>query len=156
MDATEFRGLIGRLTSEIAGHPLNAELAALLNERHGPGSPSYSELLAACRAGIADGWMCSRENAGIRYGRVVKPSDETHGFSVDVVDMDNIAGAHHHHPNGEIVLNLALTPGALLDGRSAGWGVNAPGTAHSPTVTQGRALVLYLLPQGAIEFTKAP
>ena len=29
-----------------------------------------------------------------------------------------------------------------------------PGSAHRPTVAAGRALVLYLLPQGAIEFTK--
>jgi hypothetical protein len=29
------------------------------------------------------------------------------------------------------------------------------GERHSPTVTHGRALVLYLLPQGAIEFTKS-
>jgi hypothetical protein len=29
-----------------------------------------------------------------------------------------------------------------------------PGSAHRPTVSQGRALVLYLLPDGRIEFTK--
>jgi len=32
--------------------------------------------------------------------------------------------------------------------------VMPPGSAHRPTVAQGRALVLYLLPQGQIEFTK--
>jgi len=35
------------------------------------------------------------------------------------------------------------------------WLVYGPGSAHSPTVAHGRALVLYLLPQGAIEFTKS-
>jgi hypothetical protein len=29
-----------------------------------------------------------------------------------------------------------------------------PGSAHRPTVSQGRALVLYLLPNGKIDFTK--
>jgi hypothetical protein len=29
------------------------------------------------------------------------------------------------------------------------------GSAHHPTVTEGRALVLYLLPQGSIQFTAA-
>jgi hypothetical protein len=29
-----------------------------------------------------------------------------------------------------------------------------PGSAHRPTVSQGRALVLYLLPQGRIDFTR--
>ena len=42
---------------------------------------------------------------------------------------------------------------ARFDGHGAGWVVYGPGSAHSPTVTGGRALVLYLLPQGAIEFT---
>ena len=32
--------------------------------------------------------------------------------------------------------------------------VYPPGSAHRPTVAQGRALVLYLLPEGQISFTK--
>jgi hypothetical protein len=97
--------------------------------------------------------MCSREAGGIRFGRVVKPGPGTHGFSVDVVDMQPMAGPHHRHPNGEIDLIMPLEPGAKFDGREAGWLVYGPNTAHSPTVTQARALVLYLLPGGAIEFT---
>jgi hypothetical protein len=31
--------------------------------------------------------------------------------------------------------------------------VYAPGTGHRPTVTRGRALILYLLPEGKIEWT---
>ena len=48
---------------------------------------------------------------------------------------------------------LRPPPAARFDGHGAGWVVYGPGSAHSPTVTGGRALVLYLLPQGAIEFT---
>jgi hypothetical protein len=29
-----------------------------------------------------------------------------------------------------------------------------PGSAHRPTVSRGRSLVLYLLPDGRIEFTQ--
>jgi hypothetical protein len=47
-----------------------------------------------------------------------------------------------------------LGRGARFDGHAAGWCVYGPGTAHRPTVTEGRALVLYLLPEGAIEFTR--
>ena len=108
----------------------------------------------ACREGIAAGWMCSREHAGIKYGRVVKPGPSTHGYSVDVVEMDDVAGGHHRHPNGEIDLIMPIDAGAAFDGRGAGWLVYEPGTAHVPTVTGGKAWVLYLLPQGAIEFTK--
>jgi hypothetical protein len=98
--------------------------------------------------------MCNREAGGIRYGRVIKPGAETHGFSVDVVEMDSVVGPHHRHPNGEVDLVMPITPGAEFDGHGAGWVVYAPDTAHHPTVTKGKALVLYLLPDGAIEFTK--
>jgi hypothetical protein len=73
---------------------------------------------------------------------------------VDVVDMDNVAGGHHRHPTGEIDLVMPVSATATFDGRGAGWLVYEPGSAHVPTVAGGRALVLYLLPQGAIEFTK--
>ena len=55
---------------------------------------------------------------------------------------------------GEIDLIMPLEGDALFDGHPAGWLVCPPGSAHRPTVSQGRALVLYLLPQGRIEFTR--
>ncbi len=155
MEVQEFQALIAGLTSEIAGRPLDAHLAGHLNRNHGEGSDSYRKIFDACRAAIAAGWMCKHEGGGIRYGRVIKPVPEIHGFSVDVVDMDTIAGPHHVHPHGEIDLIMPLTEGALFDGHPAGWCVYGPGSAHRPTVSAGRALVLYLLPQGAIEFTRA-
>ena len=75
-------------------------------------------------------------------------------FSVDVVDMQDIAGPHHRHPGGEIDLIMPIEGDATFDGHPAGWCVYGPGTAHYPTVAQGRALVLYLLPEGQIEFTR--
>ena len=42
---------------------------------------------------------------------------------------------------------------ALFDGKGRGWCVYEPGSAHHPTVSNGEALVLYLLPGGHIEFT---
>ena len=44
--------------------------------------------------------------------------------------------------------------GGIRYGRRAGWLVCPPGSAHRPTVTSGRALVLYLLPEGRIDFTR--
>jgi hypothetical protein len=98
--------------------------------------------------------LCQHQAGGIRYGRAFKPDDELHRFSVDVVDMENIVGPHHAHPNGEIDLVMPLEGEALFDDQSAGWVVYPPGSAHRPTVTNGRALVLYLLPEGSIEFTR--
>lgn len=155
MDVSAFQQLVARLTEEIATMPLGATLESRLNAAHGPGSALYEQIFEACKIGVRDGWLCNREGGGIRYGRVLKATDATHGFSVDVVDMDDIAGPHHAHPNGEIDLIMPLTLDACFDGRPAGWCVYEAGSAHAPTVTRGRALVLYLLPQGAIEFSPA-
>lgn len=155
MDVDRFRELIRKLTEEIDGLPLDASLASRLNERHGADSELYQEIFQACKIGVRDGWLCNRQADGIRYGRVLKATEATHHFSVDVVEMEDIAGPHHAHPNGEIDLIMPLTEGASFDGHPAGWCVYGPGSAHRPTVAKGRALVLYLLPQGAIHFTAA-
>ena len=149
-----FLHLMHRITSSIAGLPLDDALRARLNRDMGAGSDIYRDGFAACRQGVAEGWMCSREGGGIRYGRVVKPDEGLHGFSVDVVDMDSLAGPHHSHPLGEIDLIMPLDDSARFDGQGAGWLVYGPASAHRPTVTGGQALVLYLLPAGAIEFTR--
>jgi len=148
-----FRAQLAEFTAQLVGKPLDADLDAWLNREHGPASASYRALKASCEAGVAAGWLCTREGGGIRYGRIFKPADDLHGFSVDVVDMKDIAGPHHVHPAGEIDLIMPLDAGATFDGRAAGWLVCAPGSAHPPTVSGGRALVLYLLPQGQIQFT---
>ena len=154
MQLEAFTDLIATLTSRIDNKPLDAALACTLNANFDPTSSVYQEIFTACRAAIEAGWMCSREMNGLKFGRVIKASPRTHGFSVDVVDMENIAGPHHSHPNGEIDLIMPLTDGAKFDGHPAGWCVYEPASAHRPTVTEGRALVLYLLPEGRIEFTK--
>lgn len=154
MSAEHFRAQIIELSAALAGRAMDASLDAWLNAEHGAGSTTYAALKASCEQGVAEGWLCNREGGGIRYGRIFKPAVDLHGFSVDVVDMADIAGPHHVHPQGEIDLIMPLDEGATFDGRPAGWCVYPPGSAHRPTVRNGRALVLYLLPQGQIEFTQ--
>lgn len=154
MSPEDFRQLLAPLTRQLAGRALDAELDRWLNTEHGAGTASYQALTAACRTGVAEGWLANREGGGIRYGRIFKPADDLAGFSVDVVDMTSIAGPHHSHPTGEIDLIMPIDEGATFDGRPAGWLVCPPGSAHHPTVAGGRALVLYLLPEGRIEFTR--
>ena len=149
-----FRALLSALTAQLDGRALDGALDTWLNQTHGAGSATYESLKSACQAGVAAGWLCDREGGGIRYGRICKPAADLHGFSVDVVDMQDIAGPHHAHPNGEIDLIMPIDGDARFDGRPAGWLVCPPGSAHRPTVTQGRALVLYLLPDGQIQFTR--
>ena len=153
MTLEAFTSLIGGVTARVAGRPLDAALARDLNATMPGTGADVAAIAHACRVAIRDGWMCNREAGGIRYGRVVKPGPATHGHSVDVVEMNDVVGPHHRHPAGEIDLVMPIDANARFDGHGAGWVVYGPGSAHRPTVTGGRALVLYLLPQGAIEFT---
>lgn len=154
MSPSHFQALIARVTERVAQRPLDQALADWLNAEYPADGAAYAELADACCAGVKEGWLCDREANGIRYGRIFKALPETHGFSVDVVSMTDIAGPHHVHPNGEIDLIMPLTQGATFDGHPAGWCVYGPGSAHRPTVAGGSALILYLLPEGAIQFTK--
>jgi len=149
-----FKAHLKALTHQISGRALDGELEHWLNTHAGPDSDVYQNLKASCLEGVSQAWLCNREGAGIRYGRIFKPSDDLNGFSVDVVDMSNIAGPHHTHPKGEIDLIMPIEGEARFDNHPAGWKVYAEQSAHSPTVSLGRALVLYLLPNGEIEFTK--
>ncbi|MFQ5661176.1 MAG: DUF4863 family protein [Gammaproteobacteria bacterium] len=153
MPKEEFENLILSITSDITGRSVNGELMDYLNDRYPPDGTEFQKLSDACRKGIAEGWLCHHEQGGIKFGRVIKAGEATHGFSVDVVDMEDIVGPHHRHPNGEIDMVIPETEGARFDNHGAGWVVYGPDSAHSPTVSNGRAIVLYLLPDGAIEFT---
>ena len=153
MTPEQFRELIMPVIAHIGSRPLDLALHVDLNTTFPAGGPVYQSIFEACRGAIEAGWMCNREAGGVKFGRVMKPSPETNQYSVDVVDMENVKGPHHRHPNGEIDLIMPLTPEAQFDGVGPGWLVYMPGTAHFPTVSSGRALVLYLLPGGAIEFT---
>ena len=149
-----FKHRLAAVADQIHNRPLNSALDEWLNAHLGVNTPTYRELKESCQEGVTQGWLCKYEGGGLRYGRIFKPSDDLHGFSIDVVDMENVAGPHHVHPQGEIDLIMPIAGDALFDGRPAGWLVCPPGSAHRPTVSQGRALVLYFLPNGEIEFTK--
>lgn len=154
MSKHNFQKQIEKLTTEIGSKPLDQSMEDWLNSEHGPQSSTFQALKQSCLKAIEEGWMCDREAGGIRYGRVLEPSQKSNNFSVDVVDMQDIVGPHHNHPQGEIDLVMPLQGNALFDDHAAGWVVYPPGSAHNPSVSGGRALVLYLLPQGSIEFTR--
>ena len=154
MPSSELHRQISALTAQLDGRELNQDLQEWLNAEHGVTSDTFSQLKQTCLQGVAEGWLCEHEAGGIRYGRVFRPAEELHGFSVDVVDMNNLSGPHHSHPAGEIDLVMPIEGDALFDDHAAGWVVYGAGSAHYPTVSNGRALILYLLPGGSIEFTR--
>ena len=154
MTPEQFQSLMQPVMDTIKGKAIDQQLAKDLNAEFPPDSDAFKAIDAACHEAIKAGWMCAHGDEGRRFGRVIKPSPETHDLSVDVVQLTDIVGHHHSHPTGEICLTMPVTPSARFDGHGAGWCVNEPGSAHNPTVSDGEALVLYLLPGGQINFTK--
>lgn len=154
MNIAEFQALIKPVTDLISGSAVDAALAEELNRLFPPGGETFDAIEKACHQAVADGWMCAEgEEGGPRWGRIIEPTPETGGLSVDVVRLKDWVGSNHRHPKGEICMILPLTPDARFDGMPRGWCVFDPATEHHPTVSNGEALVLYMLPDGQIEFT---
>lgn len=149
----DLQSLLKPIIKMIGDNTLDADLEIELNSKYPSSSQEYQAIETACHEAIKAGWMCKYEADGVRYGRVIKPVDELNDFSVDVVDMNDIRGPHHRHPQGEIDMIIPIDENAKFDGTGAGWKVYSANTAHYPTVSGGRALILYLLPAGEIEFT---
>lgn len=147
--------LVSDITADIADRPLDRALQDHLNVTVPPGGDRYRRLVEVCRDGIAAGWLCQQGDARRRFGRLLQPSPSTHGFSVDVVEIDDLAGPPHVHPTGEIDLVMPVRGPATFDGHGAGWVVYPPGSRHRPTVADGQAMVLYLLPGGSIQWDEA-
>jgi hypothetical protein len=153
MSKAAFEETMGRIAAAIADKPVDGTLAAFLNKTFSAGGADFKAVEALCREGEKDGWICDREMGGIKFGRVVKPGAGAGRFSVDVVRMKDVKGPHHVHPNGEIGMIMPVAGDPKFDGMGRGWYVDPPGSDHWPTVTGGEAYVLYLLPEGKIEFT---
>ena len=150
----QFQQLVVPVARFAQGRAVDGALERELNLNFPPESQQFQRIREACHAGIAAGWLCAQGDAKRRFGRIFEAGEATHGFSVDVVDITDLVGNHHRHPTGEIDMIMPVTPEAKFDGRGAGWLVYAPGTGHRPTVSAGRALILYLLPEGKIEWTQ--
>ncbi|HJN25959.1 MAG TPA: DUF4863 family protein [Rhodospirillales bacterium] len=154
MNQEKFQSLMQPIMDAVKGKAIDQQLAKDLNRQFSPDSDAFKAIDIACHEAIKAGWMCEHGDEGRRFGRVIEPSTETHNLSVDVVQLKDIVGPHHSHPTGEVCMTMPVTEGAKFDGHEAGWCVNNPGSAHNPTVSNGEALVLYLLPDGQINFTK--
>ncbi len=135
--------------------PADPEAEAKLNAAL-PLDGEVMRLVARCiKEGVQDTSLVPRQAGGVRFGRMAKATPETHGMSIDVVDM-NGPGPGHVHPNGEIDLSFPLEGSPTFDGQPPGWFVMKPGSWHVPTVAGGRMAIVYFLPDGAIEFGPRP
>lgn len=126
-----------------------------LNEVCPADGPAFAALESLCEEGIAEGWMGLQGEGPRLGGRVIEPSAETCGLSVDVVQLIDFTGPHHRHPNGEICAVMPSQDTGRFDGKPRGWAVYSPGSAHWPAATGGLVRILFLLPEGAIEYSDA-
>jgi len=154
MSIESFNTFMGKIAARIGDKPLDAALEAFLNVEYPAESAEFKELTTLCAKGEAEGWLMQREAGDIKFGRAIKPDTSAHHFSVDVVRMKDVKGPHHTHTTGEIGAIMPIEGAAEFDGKGVGWYVYPPGSSHHPTIRGGEAYVLYLLPDGAIEFTK--
>lgn len=123
----------------------------VLTARFDPRGAQAAELNARLIEHLNKGEIANRGALPVKFGRVAKAGPETGDFSIDVVHM-NGAGPQHRHPSGEINYCIALDGDPTFMGQRAGWVVELPGSQHVPTVAGGTMLIVYLLPQGRIEF----
>lgn len=151
MDA--FAAAISEVVDAIGDKPLDAALSDHLNTTFPAGGEMIATLSKLCAEGERDGWLLAHEAGGIKFGRAIKPGGAAGAFSVDVVRMKDIKGPHHVHTTGEIGLTMAIDGDPRFDAFDGPWYVYEPGSAHWPTISGGDAYVLYLLPDGKIEFT---
>jgi hypothetical protein len=140
------------LCNAVAAVDLGAEDAdAQIEAQVAANSAAVQRVETLSRQGLEAGWLCPRENQGIAFGRVAKPTETTHSLSVDAVYMSG-AGAAHTHPNGEVSICFATEGEPTFEGHADGWVVLPPGSSHVPTVEGGKMLILYFLPEGAMEW----
>jgi hypothetical protein len=144
-----FRPLLDAAQGVSPADPVAAR--ATLTQRLDPAGPAARALQKKLVELLEKGEIANRGELPVRYGRAAKATPETGDFSIDVVHM-NGAGPLHRHPNGEINFCMALEGSPTFMDQPAGWVVEPPGSQHVPTVKGGTMLIVYLLPQGRIEF----
>lgn len=131
--------------------PLDARRT--LEEKFPVDGPVVQKARTLFREGVQAGWLCDKENAGVRFSRVKKSAGTD--LSIDAVHMST-PGPGHVHPNGEVDLCFAVSGAPRFDGNDPGWTVYPPGSWHVPTVDGGAMDILYFLPAGAITFGPRP
>ena len=128
-----------------------AAARAALHRQFAPEGKEGIALRHALVEAVASGLICNKGNEAIKYSRLCKPDATPHDLSVDFVWMTG-PGINHRHPRGEINLCFGEEGHPRFDGQPEGWVVFPPGSAHVPTVTGGRMLIVYFLPGGAVEW----
>ena len=155
---SEALALVYRVLKHIGDRPFDAELEFRLNRHFGPCSGIYEALTRLLNIGVEEGWVgyAPVEGAGYHRGRIADPASETAGMSVESALLRNVKGQYHCHTRGEIDMIIPIDSSAQFCGHGAGWVVYPPLSEHYSTVTGGKALFMFFLPNGEIEYKTPP
>jgi hypothetical protein len=150
MSKEQLLDLLGPLTEFLRGIPLGdpGESVARIEERFPYQGETVETIRHAMVAAVDEGWLVPREKGAVKFGRLAA---EYNGFSLDVV-LSGGDGPRHLHPKGEVNLMFSWDGEPIFDGCEPGWAVFPPGSTHVPAVVGGQMLILYLLPDGEVEW----
>jgi hypothetical protein len=137
----------------IAEAEWNGDLAERLNRDFPPDGALFHAMERFCDDGIESGWMGLQGDEARKGARVVEPGPATASASIDVVQLIDVTGPHHRHPNGEVCAVMTERADGRFDGNPRGWAVYPPGSDHWPKGAGGRVRILFFLPDGAIDYT---
>lgn len=138
----------------LEGKKITSSLTKELGDKFPRNSDLLQEIESLCQKALSENLLKMRGAPDLRFGRILKPS-ETSPFSIDIVDM-NCKGPGHTHPLGEVDLCFPQDSESLFDGKPDTWIVYGENSWHEPTVSQGRMIILYFLPEGSIRFETNP
>ncbi len=108
---TTLTPMLKRISELDLSHPASE---AILNQEFSTSNPQLQTAIAQAKQGIEEGWLCNRDNAGVKFSRVAKPSEATFNLSIDAVLMSG-EGAAHAHPNGEVSLCIPMQGEPVYD-----------------------------------------
>jgi hypothetical protein len=150
MTGSKLMSFVSPIIDFIENHPVDAQLQYDLSQQFHLSSLHIQHFKNWCVDNIQNGSIRMRGPDSLRFGNLLKGK-----MRIDIVDMTGV-GPGHTHPNGEVNLSFAtenLDSGCTsFDGQSEGWLVKYPGSWHKPTVSNGRMIIVYFLPRGAILF----
>jgi hypothetical protein len=138
----------------LSKNKISSTLSTDLAQEFPKDSTQLQNIESLCKKALAENLIKMRGAPELRFGRILKPT-EACPVSIDIVDM-NCKGPGHTHPLGEVDLCFPQDPGAEFDGNADTWIVYPERSWHEPTVSKGRMIILYFLPEGSIRFETNP
>lgn len=142
--------LFSPIADLIASQPITADLQYKLENTYPLSHPNIQMIKKLCQEGIRDGWIQMRGKPALQFCNLHRQNAQS-SIRIDMVDMTGV-GPGHTHLSGEANLCFATEGRPSFDGLLEGWVVKPPNSWHQPTVTGGRMLIIYFIPNGQIQF----